>query len=1054
MMRRLCGLSFCTLLSLGVLPALLAAQEPVTVTGHVSSGRMPVRGASVRIESLDVGALTDPDGRYSFIVPSTKVRGQTVTIIARYLRLRPQSIEITLVGGSLERDFELVTLDAPVRPGDQPRTVEPVAATTGGDTRPAPRSTTAAAVGVEAKLGLAAYAPVLDSTAFVDVSAPTSLASALSGRFAGVEVLTSGAIGGTSALYVRGLRTISGLTQPLVVLNGIEIDNSNFTSASQSSGNGGFDYGATLNDLNLDDIASVQLLRGPVAAMRYGGRAANGVLLVDTKNGRGLSGMLVAANQQVSSATPLRLFSYQNTYGQGRGGKFVFFDGKGGGVNDAVDESWGPTMDGQPIVQASFTEAGHPEVRAFTARPTNVSDFFRTGRSLTTNVAVQGGGERGNVRAALSNRSLSGITPLSNVTYRSAALTGGLQASARLRVSADLQLYSDRGEDRPGSGFDESNVVSVFSHMPRSVDVATYSTRLRDATGSQLSWNYAGHNNPWYAVTENDNHDERTRVLAGAGATLGLTDIVSATARIGRDDISDKRTFTVASGWMGGFPWYAGRGDFSSGGFQNDDIGITRTTAEVSVRAAPRATTATAYALNAGVGHRADDLSSTISASDKLAGTSTPSVASLVGSSTTNYVFGGIEATFDRYLSIAATARSESSQLLSASSSTTLYPSVLGSIDLARRDAGSPAGALETFALRGGWSKSGNDATVGLLQRLGATDATSGTLSSAVSSPEVTSGWELGTTIRTRGSRAGLDVTYYNEQTEDVVFPFAASFAATGKLSNKGVEASGFLVPVRLPDGGEWTIGANIAKNTNLVESLGSGVTSISLGIPSVGAQVVARTGSSLGTVVGYGYRRDAAGGLALRNGVPQADSAAGVKVLGSSLPTWAGGLSSSFRRRSFEVSVLFDARHGGKIFSASNRAAAVSGNLEETVVRPDSGLLIAGTDLATGAANTLHATTEEYYRALGAIGERWMYDASFVKLREARVTYSLPLVFIQALHTQSARLSIIGRNLALWTNAPNIDPETVLSTSSLRGAELGQLPTMKSIGFQLSLTP
>ncbi len=1066
MMRRFRGLAVCTLLlSLALLPARLAAQEPVTITGHVSSASMPVRGASVRIESLDVGALTDADASkvdLTGVQPTTTTRtftplqtSQTVAITARYLRLRPQSLEVTLVGGSLVRDFDLVSLDAPVRPGDRPVTAErtPVQAPASGNVPSAGRMAPAAAVGVEARVGLAGFAPVLDSTAFVDVAAPTTFASALSGRFAGLEVLSSSAIGGTSAMYVRGMRTIAGLTQPLVVVNGIEMDNSNFTSESQRSGAGGFDYGTTLNDLNLDDVASVQLLKGPLAAMRYGGRAANGVLLVSTKNGRGLSGISVSANQQVTSANPLRLFEYQDTYGQGRGGLFVFFDGKGGGVNDGVDDSWGPAMTGQPVVQASYTEAERPEVRAFATHPTNVSDFFRTSRSLTTNIAVQGGGERGHVRAAVSNRALSGVTPLSNVTYRSAAITGGLVASPRLSLTGDLQLYSDRGEDRPGSGFDESNVVSVFSHMPRNIDVATYRTRLRDGAQRQLSWNYAGHNNPWFSVTENDNHDERTRVVAGASATLALSDILSATARAGRDDYTDQRAFTVVSGWMGGFPYYAGRGSFLTGGFQNDEIGATRTTAEVSLRAAPRSTSGAAYAFNAGAGHRADELETSVSGADALTGGTVPAPAAWSGSSTTNYFFGGIEASVNRAFSLAASARSESSQLASGSSASTLYPAVLASIDLAQRDSGAAPGWVDSFILRGGWSRSGNDATPALLQRLGAT-TTSSVIAASITGPEVTAGWEVGATLRARENRLGADVTYYNEQSTDVVLPLAAGVTGTGELSNKGIEASAFVVPLRFADGGEWTVGANVGKNTNLVTKLGGSVTSFALGLPFSGARLEARTGSPLGTVVGYGYRRDASGGLALRNGRPLADSAAGVRVLGSSLPSWTAGLSSSFRRQSFEVSVLFDARHGGKIFSASNRAAAISGVAAETAVRPDTGLLIAGTDVVTGAANAVHVSTEDYYRALGDIAERWMYDASFVKLREARVTYTLPLPFIRAIHTQSARLSIIGRNLALWTDVPNIDPETVLSASSLRGAELGQLPTMKSIGFQLSLTP
>ena len=155
-----------------------------------------------------------------------------------------------------------------------------------------------------------------------------------------------------------------------------------------------------------------------------------------------------------------------------------------------------------------------------------------------------------------------------------------------------------------------------------------------------------------------------------------------------------------------------------------------------------------------------------------------------------------------------------------------------------------------------------------------------------------------------------------------------------------------------------------------------------------------------------------------------------------------------------FEASVLFDTHRGGKVFSASNRAGAYAGVLEETAFRPDSGYLIAGVDAATGKPNSTHVSAEDYYHSLGAITERWIYDASFVKLREARISASLPLSMIEALGAQSIRVSLIGRNLALWSAVPNIDPETVLSTSTFRGSEMGQLPSAKSVGFQLTLTP
>jgi len=219
------------------------------------------------------------------------------------------------------------------------------------------------------------------------------------------------------------------------------------------------------------------------------------------------------------------------------------------------------------------------------------------------------------------------------------------------------------------------------------------------------------------------------------------------------------------------------------------------------------------------------------------------------------------------------------------------------------------------------------------------------------------------------------------------------------------------------------------------------------------GVEIEAREGEALGVINGTRFLRDASGALLLRNGHPLPDSVTGPVVLGNSAPSWTGGVSTGLKIWGLDLSVLFDIRQGGKIFSASNRAGAYAGNLAETSFRPDTGLLIAGTDVATGNANTVHVSAEDYWHSLGAIGERWVYDASFVKLREARATVDVPLHSL-GLHAQRLRLSLIGRNLALWTNVPNIDPESVLSTSFIGGAELGQLPGVRSVGVQLTLTP
>ena len=1055
MLRRVRGLAICSLLLLGSSSATAAAQEAVTVTGHVSAASMPVRGATVRIEALGLGGTTDGEGRYSFIIPSARVRGQTVALTASYPRFRPKSVDLTLVGGSVAQDFDLSVTD-PVPPPrvDRPRVTVNSPGAPPSASPPPLAANRADATTLDRRAALVTYAPIVDSTALSDLAGPVDLPTALAGRFASLDVMSASTLGGTSVMLVRGPRSLAGVTQPLVVVNGIVFDNSNITNATQIAGRGGFDYGSAVNSLNVDDIATVEMLRGPIAAMRFGGRAANGVLLVTTKSARGLNGLEISASQSFSNSSVLRLPDYQDQFGQGLGGKFSFFDGKGGGINDATDQSWGPAIDGSPVTQASLTEAGRPDVRGWFPQSSNVRDYFASGRTFATNAAVQNGNETGQFRMSLSNRSSSGVTPRSSIAHRSVVVTGSAQPIARLSASGDLHLYSDRGEDRPGTGFDESNSVSGFSHLPRQIDVATYMRRLRDASLKQLSWNYSGRNNPGWAAQENDNHDSRSRYVAGGAASYALSNWITASVRGGTDHTSEGRSFTVAPGWMGGFPYFAGRGNFSTGGFQTDDITSVQTGGDVMLRAAPRSSGPLAVAFTAGAGRHNEDIQTIVRGADKLIDTTTPPQIQWNGSSSTTVLFGGAEARLRDFASLGVSARSESSSLISGASVSTLYPAVVASINLAGGDSGQQlGGALEVFALHGGWSRSGTEGTAALLQRLGVTSATPVGTVALIAAPEVTTGIEAGATLRMLESRAGLDVSFYSDRSENLLFASGGGFVRTGALSNKGIEASLSLVPLRLANGLVWSIGATFGKNTNLVESLPEGQ-SVKLAPAFGGASIEARNGSSLGVIVGNAFLRDGTGQLILRDGHPLADSIGGPRVLGESVPTWIGGLNSSVRVRGIELSVLLDTHQGGRVFSASNMAGAYSGVLAETLFRPDTGLLINGLDVATGSRNTVHVSTEDYYHSLGPITERWVYDASFVKLREARASFTVPLQFISALRVQSLRASIIGRNLAMWTNAPNIDPETVLSTSTFRGAEMGQLPTAKSLGFQLSLTP
>jgi hypothetical protein len=251
-----------------------------------------------------------------------------------------------------------------------------------------------------------------------------------------------------------------------------------------------------------------------------------------------------------------------------------------------------------------------------------------------------------------------------------------------------------------------------------------------------------------------------------------------------------------------------------------------------------------------------------------------------------------------------------------------------------------------------------------------------------------------------------------------------------------------------------WSIAASFARNRNAVERLGGGVEEVPLGPSIWGASLVARAGEPLGVIVGTRYLRDAASrALILRNGLPLIDDV-GLARIGNIEPDWTASLRNRLRIGPAELSFLVDGRVGGHVFSATNLWGSYAGSLASTLIGRETGMVIVGLDSVTGQANADTVSTEDYFHALGAIHEAWVYDATFWKLREARITYSVALRSVPGFREHVLRASLVGRNLIMWAEAPNIDPETALASGVFQGFEMGQLPTTRSVGIQLSIAP
>jgi TonB-dependent SusC/RagA subfamily outer membrane receptor len=995
----------------------------MTVTGVVTSGAQPVRGGSVSIPALDLTTRTNNDGRYTLLVRISQVRGQTVAVVARHSRYGSQTTQLALVGGSVELNFVLSTVDKP-----------PVMMT--------PSATPAQP---------AMPSRGMDSSSF-DGAGPIDPASALVARIPGL-VVTPASQGGSAYMVFRGARSIAGPTQPLVVVDGIVIDNTSHTTALQQFGLGGFDYGTPLQDIALDDIGTVTLLHGATAVPLYGSRAANGVMFITTRPGGSMRGFDVTASVRYFGESHGRLPAFQNRYGQGLGGQFEFFDGRGGGVNDDIDQSWGPLLDGRPIAQASLTEPGRPDVRHWLPHPSGARNYFEGGQTVDASVALQTTRQWASGRAALHARNVSGITPNSSARRLGLTLGGSAQPATRVNARASLMIIDAGADNRPGTGFDEVNPVSGFTRMGRQVDVDA----LRDPLtvgNEQINWIYTARNNPFFQALRNDNRDTRTQVIGGASFKVDVGVGVSATVNASITDTREVRRVTVVEGWRSLYPSALGLRDFSSGGTEQRTIDNGERSFGLTLASSPRRRLGFDFAPAVGIERRSTSFDVVTGVADVAALSATQS------SALDNTAVFLVSSLSRAKFFLDAGARLEQSSVFPKELGTAIFPSVAMTYD-ATTAARAVSGQVASARIRASLWSAGSEISPRVLQQTfagggTAADPTLGVSSDSMAIPERTTGIEVGTTVAVAGERIALDFSWYREKSRELLVPAAASVVQTGAMTNTGFETQLRLAALHGPagePGARWDLVASFGHNSNTVDELVAGTPALALSPSLWGASLAARTGAPLGLIAGTRYLRDpGTGALILRNGLPLPDT--GTFVFGSVYPKWTSSLRTTARFGSLEFGLLLDARMGGKVFSATNLWGTFAGTLESTLLGRETGLLIPGLDSLTGAANTDSVTAEDYFHSLASIHEASVYDANYWKLRDARVGYALPMSLVPGFRDYVLRITIIGRNLASSAKAPNIDPETTLSTRAFQGFEMGQLAATKSVGLQVSIAP
>nr|MCU0353784.1 SusC/RagA family TonB-linked outer membrane protein [Cytophagales bacterium] len=868
----------------------------------------------------------------------------------------------------------------------------------------------------------------------------------------------------------------------------------------QAGDGGGRDFGNAIQDLNPDDIETISVLKGPSAAALYGSRASNGVIMITTKSGKGQKGIGVTFNNSLTFDRVYVLPRYQNEYGGGYKQEFdtytfnsetdpaeyAAFDGQPF-ANNAADESWGPRLDGQLVRQWYSWYPGTPEFGQMTpwvARPDNVKNFFNTGITRANSVSLAGSTDKSDFRLSYTNMNQTGTYPNSRMQRNNVSLVASTQLSSKLTAAARINYVRTDATGRPPTGrWNDSRVlpISFNTWFARNLDLERMKDyRLPD--GRILNWNISDPtnprpyywNNPYFVLFENYSTDYRERVFGNVSLTYELAKNLTVTGFLRKDFYDDFRDDRLAEGYI------------YQTAYEQEISRVNETNYELLVQYNKRFGKSFSLNLTGGANARRQNFRRNygrtrggLSATNFFnlrASTDPPLLDDFSSERAVNSIYGSASLGFRDFLYVDVTGRNDWSSTLPAGNRSYFYPSVSTSLVFSELVQTS---WLSFGKLRAGWAQVGNDTDPYRLQTRYSPGDNYGsqpvyfvpnTRNNSRLKPEINTSYEVGLETKLFGGLVGFDVTYYNNASRNQILPlpvsatsgFESTIVNAGEVRNNGIEVALSATPVTTPGGFEWNVGLNWARNRNKVMELAAGQTNYLLnpgfGLININAQV----GQPYGILIGDGFATNDQGQrLVDENGSYIIEQN---KILGSVLADYTGGISNSFSYKGFSLNVLVDFQRGGHIFSRTSGLGQYSGLLIETVGNNDRGVpkrnpVDAGGGVRAdgvfedGRPNDIYIDAQRYYKELLQFSEAHTYDASFVKLREVRLTYAFPSRWFTRTPVQGMSLSLVGRNLAiLFRNIPHIDPEGALGSGNIQGMEENQLPSVRSLGFNLNV--
>jgi TonB-linked SusC/RagA family outer membrane protein len=990
-----------------------------SISGKVTSSEdgLGISGVTIVVKGTTVGAVTDMNGAFTLSVPAN-----ATTLVVSFIGMNTLEVpignqtvfNIILTPGILSLEEVVVTAFSIVRQS---------------------KSLTYATQNVK-------------TDALVEAR-NLNVVTGLSGRISGLSVTqTSNGVGSGAKVLLRGNRSIAGSSQPLYVVDGITL-------------------GGGIGDMSPDDIESISVLKGANAAALYGSRANNGAIIITTKSGKGKNGVSVNLGFTYQASSPIMLLKTQNKYGQGANGIYA----------KEATVSWGPEMDGSQVAHWS-NDPNYPlygKTYAYSPQPDNIKDYFKTGSNVATNLQVNIQNDRSNASFSYTNTMASGIVATNNLKAHNLNIRFGSKLGEKITLDSKLNLIKQNYENIFYTGEAFENPMRYLYILPRNIRTEdmehyTFLNDLQQNRQHYWKWNDNGSGNPYWSRYNINHPVNGDRIIGMMSLKYQIIKDLSILGRSAIDQGFDRSELkyhndTYTSAINGGYT----KTDESSYEWNSDVlVNYHKTFSDITID------------LNAGANHRQTEWEQ-IGGAGKvfqienvfaLNNTGNPRPFEDYSKKVINSAYGFGEISWKNALFLNITGRNDWSSTLPASSRSYFYPSV--GLTAVLSDLVTLPSVFTHVKFRGSYAEVGNDTSPYQLERQAIVGLGVISLSpvqpNANLKPELTKSFEVGFDLRMFQDRLRLNFTWYKTNTYNQLFQtpvpsysgISSIFQNGADVQNRGVELTLGGAVISTTDF-SWDIDINWSKNNSKILEIAEGFDVLSFGADFMSEYKLVK-GNEFGDQYAKGWLRNDNGDVIIQaNGLPAITPGMSVNVANYN-PDWLGGISNTFKYKSFYFSSLIDIRHGGTFISFTEALVAGGGVLDYTETGRDGSLLF-GENIypdetgvtEDGAINTAKCTSEAFWNNIGGrnnpVGEPFVRSASNIRMREMVLGYEMPKSLLSKTFFTSCRISLVGRNLFFIQNkAKYCDPEQVRHTGiSAEGQEAFPLPTTRNFGVSIN---